>query len=411
MQTSILTEIQKNKASKVFELGQIKVKLFLDAKQLDSDWDKIADQKTIFLSSKYLKVLEEFPPLGMKFCYCTLYFNDQPVGISYYQIQFFNAHQSLNDTERVENPCFFTTIHKFIKGFVSKKVEFNTLVNGNLLLTGENGFYFTDRFKSQNNIADIMMPLNNQVRSILSDKGMKCQVILAKDFYPENHSVINELKQNGEYHPFTLQPSMIMPIQTNWLTFDDYMNDLHSKYRIRAKRAFKKNESLEHKWLSDDEIEKYQNEFHSMYSEIAENAGFNVVNLNEAYLSGLKKYLGKDYKVKAYFLNNELVGYFTLILDGKNLEAHFLGYKKKVNNETQLYLNMLFEMISTAIELRMENLILSRTALEIKSSVGAVPIEMLCGMRLYNSFSNTFFKPLLDFLKPNTEWVQRHPFK
>lgn len=53
----------------------------------------------------------------------------------------------------------------------------------------------------------------------------------------------------------------------------------------------------------------------------------------------------------------------------------------------------------------------ARTALEIKSSVGAVPENLYCYLRHQNPLVNKFTGTLLDYLKPVEEWLPRHPFK
>jgi hypothetical protein len=89
----------------------------------------------------------------------------------------------------------------------------------------------------------------------------------------------------------------------------------------------------------------------------------------------------------------------------------FLGYNKEENLHSQLYLNTLFDIIKQGIESKFSKINFSRTALEIKSSVGAVPQEMCCYMKHRSNFSNKFIRPILDYLNPEIEWVPRHPFK
>ena len=112
-----------------------------------------------------------------------------------------------------------------------------------------------------------------------------------------------------------------------------------------------------------------------------------------------------------YFDGDKLVGYYTHIQSHGDLDAHFLGYDPQKNKECQLYLNMLYDLVDDAIRLNSNNLIMSRTALEIKSSVGAVAHPMVLYLKTTNSILNLGVAKALSYFKPNEKWVPRSPFK
>lgn len=374
-------------------------------------WESVIKDHNILLSPEFLAAIEEHAPKGMQFRY-TIAFNDykEAVGVIYFQVQYFNANESMSDKESVSSPCFFNTIHNFFKGILVKQVEFNTFVVGNLLLTGEHGFYFKPGYVNAKDECDLVTKLAEKVQKDLETDGIQCNVCLIKDFFEETHSKC-EVFIDKQFHEFTIQPNMIFKLRPEWKSMDDYMDSLHSKYRIRAKRAFKKASHISKKVMSLIEIESHETELYNLYLEVAENAGFNVVNLNPSYFAGLKKHLGDKFEMTAYYVDNTLVGFFTTIINGHELEAHFLGYSKKENHHSQLYLNMLFDIIAVAIQHQSSAVNFARTALEIKSSVGAEAHEMYCYMKHRNNFSNKFFRPLLDYLNPKVDWLPRHPYK
>jgi hypothetical protein len=72
---------------------------------------------------------------------------------------------------------------------------------------------------------------------------------------------------------------------------------------------------------------------------------------------------------------------------------------------------MLYDMIAYSINKGFKKIIFARTALEIKSSVGARP-EVLYGlMRHNNRIINLFIPKLFHFFEPKMEWTERNPFK
>ena len=54
---------------------------------------------------------------------------------------------------------------------------------------------------------------------------------------------------------------------------------------------------------------------------------------------------------------------------------------------------------------------LSRTALEIKSSVGAEPHDMYVYLKHQNKFVNKLLPSILNRVVPKNSWEQRSPFK
>ena len=159
------------------------------------------------------------------------------------------------------------------------------------------------------------------------------------------------------------------------------------------------------------EIEQELPTIHNLYHEVAKNSGFNMVELNPAYFLGMKQQLGDFFRVFGYYLDNRLVAFYTTFHNDRELDAHFLGFEKSLNHDFQLYLNILYDIVKIGIETGCERIVFARTALEIKSSIGATPHELWCYVRHQNSIANKFTATLLDYLKPVEEWLPRHPFK
>jgi hypothetical protein len=71
---------------------------------------------------------------------------------------------------------------------------------------------------------------------------------------------------------------------------------------------------------------------------------------------------------------------------------------------------MLYDLVEEAILAKRESVDFGRTAMEIKSTVGAIPKEA----DVFLKFTNPLLNNLASFiLKKNTKenWLQRHPFK
>ena len=93
------------------------------------------------------------------------------------------------------------------------------------------------------------------------------------------------------------------------------------------------------------------------------------------------------------------------------MDTYFLGYDDSIQREKMLYLNMLYDMIAYSINKGFKEIIFARTALEIKSSVGAKPIQMYGYIGHTNPVVNVFMPKIFRYLEPETPWQERNPFK
>jgi hypothetical protein len=93
------------------------------------------------------------------------------------------------------------------------------------------------------------------------------------------------------------------------------------------------------------------------------------------------------------------------------MDTYFLGYDENVQREKMLYLNMLYDMIAYSINKGFKEIIFARTALEIKSSIGAKPEQMFGFIQHSNPLLNKKMEQFFCYLEPKKEWKQRNPFK
>ena len=99
--------------------------------------------------------------------------------------------------------------------------------------------------------------------------------------------------------------------------------------------------------------------------------------ITPANLIELKNRFPERFQVQGYYLGDILVGFMSYFVDQDTIVAHLTGFDLSRNKEFDLYLNMLLELVRCTIELCCQSLILSRTALEIKSSIGAKPRPLI----------------------------------
>lgn len=373
------------------------------------DWDAAAPAHDIFLQRPYLSIVENNPPEGMRFGYLVFYQNEEPVGVALCQIKYFKGDDNINDLNvSKQEPCFFHGLAQWFKRWVAGKTAADILICGNMLLTGEHGYYFDYQKISNEKAVEILEKALDEVVDIMGREGVKMPVILVKDIAPERRMQGSALVKKG-FTEFCIQPNMLMELP--YEHFEAYLSAMSTKYRTRAKRAMKKLEGIEKREMSLLEIQRELPRIYALYKEVAKNAGFNMVDLNEYYLLALKRDLGHAFRMWGYYQDDKLLAFYTTIHNGEEMEAHFLGYDKALNHDLQLYLNCLYDIVRQAFDADCKTVVFARTALEIKSSVGAVAHDLWCYVRHQNSLVNNFTGTILEYLKPVEEWVPRHPFK
>jgi hypothetical protein len=370
---------------------------------------RLPPQYNVFLSPEYLEALEKNPPLGFQFCYILISKNESVVGFLPFQIKHFKASESLNFNQK-QNPLVLG-----FKNFVAKKVNFNTLIAGSLLLTGEYSYFFDKKYLSKTDINELLLRGVSLAKKTLTEYNIFIETVFIKDFF-EPQQALDVAKTEGcfskeKYNRFKVEPNFIMDIPNDWNSFDDYLNALASKYRIRAKRAFKKIEPIEKKEFNEERIMAFQLEINALYHQVSNRSAANLVDLHPNYFLALKQNLGERFKLYGYFSDKKLIGFYTTIENGDALDAHYLGYDETQNHAFQTYLNFLFDIVKNGIEAGAKHIVFSRTAHEIKSSIGAKAHDMYLYLKHDHPFINRFLPYTLPILSPPEQWLPRNPFK
>ncbi|MCW3104084.1 MAG: hypothetical protein JWO09_2524 [Bacteroidetes bacterium] len=374
-------------------------------------WNGIVGHGSEFLEIPFLSVIERTRPGNMRFHYAIIYDQGEPVAISYFQVIDFSAESfdSILEQDNSEFSCFITDyIKKHLANHILRsadKINMRLLICGNAYVSGEHGFTCApgvDKTGVIDALADVIYRISRAEKL----RG-KIAAVLVKDFYPASLEHASELEEY-KYHDFLVEPNMIVDIQ--WQTFEEYLGAMSKKYRNRAKSIVKKGVALERKEFSAAEILANAAEIQTLFNNVHLKAKFRMVSVDSAYFAELKSTLSDKFSFTGYYHNEKLVGFRSAFTLNNELEAHFIGLDYEVNKELEVYQNILYDYIIEAIKLGKKQLILGRTASEIKSTVGAEAHELTCYIRHRNPLSNRIIKPFIDYLKPS-EWVPRNPFK
>lgn len=399
----------ENETTKELSLsGSISARFSRDLAHLAADWAAAAPAGDLFLQVPFLQAMADCPPKGMSFGYLVFYRAGQPVGVALLQCLPFSASDSFQEGEGEVASGTLRAWAQYTQKIIARRLRFDALICGNMLLTGHHGFYFnTDLIP----LSEGLEALEAAIQHHLKTKQLQADAILWKDMSPSVKPAAAPLLRAG-YQPATFQPSMILDLAQDWRSFEDYLAAMTSKYRVRTRRTLKKAADLTCRPLSLADIIEQQDQLHQLYLQVTQRAEFNAITLHKGYFAALKQTFGEAFQLWGYYdTSGTLLGFCTTLSNGEEMEAHFLGFDMAANQEYHLYHNMLYQMVRQALATpSTRRVIFARTAEEIKSSVGALPHELHSYFYHRNPIIHAAAPKLMYCLAPPATWVMRHPF-
>ncbi|MFA8434614.1 MAG: hypothetical protein ACEPOZ_08875 [Marinifilaceae bacterium] len=367
-------------------------------------WDQIANKANIYFNRNFLRAMEESNTESIESSYLLLFKENSPIAIACLQIMDFSIQGIVHDCEA--SKCFIRSVGDkkiLVKGGKPLRI----LICGNAFVSGEHGLFIKEEYRNKQTIQELAQSLVLLPQSHHLQKPVNA--IVVKDFNTPSLSVMGHLKQFG-YHEFMVEPNMVLHLHPSWNSFENYLSFMKTKFRTKAKSAFKKSKELEIKNLTSDEITSLHTQLTDLYRSVEKKAEFNLGVLNLESYAKLKQQFGPDFILRSYWLNNEMVGFLSALVNHGDLDAHFIGLNYKLNKQYAIYQRILYDYVNIGIERKLSKINFGRTASEIKSTLGATPEELTCYARHKNPVSNRLVKPIFNYLRP-TSWEQRMPFK
>ena len=365
-------------------------------------WESLNGDKSIFLSIPLLEALSASQYASSKFFFAVFKENNKAVGISVFQVAELVA-DNLHD--RLDNSSIAGMIGKHFTGAENGRFM---LVCGSAFATGEHGYYFDPAIPTQRAMNSLCEVLTNILKQ-LDEEKQEISAVLIKDFYENKFPEAKAMEKCG-FRSFNVDHNMVMPILKEWNTFENYLDSLNSKFRTKAKAAFKRSEMLRVEELSAEQIELHAQRIQELYNNVHERADFKIGHLDVAIFACMQRALADKLIFKSYFFEEKMIG-FSIALDGENgLEAFLVGIDYSLNAKLALYSRMLYDYIDIGISRRKSKIIFGRTAGEIKSSVGALPVDLKCCIRHPGRLPNVFLNLIFKYVEPSPFPI-RNPYK
>ncbi len=378
-------------------------KVYQSIDEVPGSWNDLVAHDML-LTTPYLKALELASPKNINPFYIGVFEEGFLIGVALVQRVQLYLKDMFRDTK-------VSCLKTFFQDTISKVLKGNILVVGNLTHTGQHGMYFNTEKITKANFYNVIFQGVSEIEGIIkSTQGKTIRLIMLKDFFEDDKMLAEPTFREKQLHRAIVQPNMIMDVWDVWNCNEDYINCMKKKYRTRYRRAKKKLNGITSREMHLEDIKANGKLLHKLYLNVSNNAKFNTFILPEDHFYTFKLELKENFKVFGYYLKDKLIGFYTLILNNGNLETYFLGYDTEHQYPNQLYLNMLYDMAKFGIEEGFQTIVYARTAMEIKSSVGAKALSMSLYMKHTNSILNGILKQVFRLMDPSKDWEERHPF-
>ncbi|WP_299155863.1 GNAT family N-acetyltransferase [uncultured Tenacibaculum sp.] len=377
---------------------------FSSIKEISKEvWEDLGCTDNLYFAPQYLVALEQNNP-KIHFAYIVL-FDDKNAAVALANVQIvdFYLDSVQNDMQSIVDwvKCMGRKLR-----IISPEKPFKVLTCGNTFVSGEHGVFIKndqDKKEVLRQIAKAVVNYSN------SNSKNSADAFMLKDFEKESLYITHELHEEG-YNSFKVDPNMVLELDGNWNSLDDYLAALKTKFRVKARRALKLSCSLKVEDVTEDRLKDLQPEMTNLYKTVSAKSSFNLGDFNLETYRSLKENLGENYFLKAYWLEDKLVGFLSGIFNKKSLDAHFVGIDYEYNREYAVYQRMLYDYIQLGIDKKVDTINFGRTASEIKSSVGAKPQDLTIYLRHKNTIPNRILSLFLKRIQPS-EFKQKQPFK
>lgn len=360
-------------------------------------------QDDLFYNIDYLAEVERTCKAYLQPKYGIVYNDDEAVGAFYFQLVRFKGKQLIAFLSKEKKGFWYENFIETPAKLILERIDKPLLVLGNLLQTNHCGIFFCPSITDPKEKALIVETLCKKTQKICA-----ASAILITNIYESNNHFLNYL--DASFHQFHSEPDLQLTIDPTWKTMEDYLQSLHSKYRVRAKKILKESADLEVRPLQLEEIKQYNEKIFALNRQVMKHVKFSVGDISPGYFYDIASYFGERFTMNGYFKNGELIGFSSLITENKILNSHFIGMNYEFINANKLYNRILYDNLQFGIEHQLELVKYGRTATEIKTTIGAKPLAMVNYIKHQNSMINYFVPRVLNLLKA-PEFIIRNPFK
>jgi len=213
------------------------------------------------------------------------------------------------------------------------------------------------------------------------------------------------------FHPYEVEPLMILHLDPHWKSMEDYLVSMKTKFRTKAQSVMARSASCVAVPILLPDWPQWGKTLIELYSPVESKAGFKLHAFPLAALRSWMALSPSETQLVAYLHgDHQPVGFRFQWLHQGELHALFVGMDYSLHRDLCIYPRMLYDYVEDGIRLGAKSVHLGRTAAEMKSGIGAVPIRSAGLTRAKNPLLNAMIRPFLKKMVPPT-YRTDFPFK
>lgn len=371
-------------------------------------WDEAVDGQSVFLRREVLRHIEKHGPENVQPRYALMFRGERPVAAIAAQVVSVSGDRLRPTEANEETGSRLGALKKALRPVskrATRQLQEKILVAGNLFAWGFHGIALA----RNEGPAELWAGLAEGLYRMRRAQRLSGQMdfVMVKDITAAQRGL--ERLERWSYRPLETEPNMVLRIDPQWRSYDDYMAALDAKYRRNCKDQMKKLVGGGCVIEPITDLKPHARRLHELYLSVLGNASVRLVTLPEEYLPGLAGALGADFSCHAVRRGEEILGFVTTVRDGETAIGYLVGFDRSVAG-LPIYLRLLHTTIGDAIRWGCSRLSLGRTALEPKAAMGAKPEEMSVYVRHRMPPLNWVLRAILGAV-PHAEAPERSPFK
>ena len=359
-------------------------------------WDAVARDRTVFLSRTYLRALEQHCPTNTEPRHVIAYRDDEPVAILACQLAQIGGEQLVARQEE-------GSPRQAVLGQVRERV----LVCGNLVSSGLHGIAFAPGLEPEfgwRAVAEVLYRIRRGEKLAGS-----VDFVMIKDLKGDGVAQSDVLRRYS-YRSIQSDPDMVLTLDPECRSFEDYLARLTSKYRSKIKKIGKTLDKAGYRVETLDDFEPVEAQLHALYLQVEARAPVRLATISEGYFGAMRRALGQKFVCSVIRNDEAIVGFVTTVIDGPEAIGYYVGVDYETNAQVPVYLRLLQLVIAHGAEAGCSKISFGRTALEPKANLGAKPVDAHVWMRHRVPAFNFLLRKLYPMI-PYDEAPERSPLK
>lgn len=345
----------------------------------DASWHYLAKKSSICFDKKFLSLIETAKINDFEYRYILIFLGEKPIALStFYTV---TTDLAIFSTGFLKSILF--KLRKYFPNFLKLKLlECGTPITINPPVIVDK--VYLDM--AVNKLDEVLMHYAKKTKAFL---------IVCRDFENESRA-LKQAFHKKKYHIVDSLPSTNMKVY--WSSINQYLDSLKSYYRAKLKKHLKINEKNNIRCECLDDFSFLSKTLSKQWLVVFENASdYQREVLNDSFYQLFSQNLADNSKALIFYKENQIIGHALLLIDTKRLRWLYFGRDKAQNDS--LYFLVIYKVIETAIDLKLDSIELGLTTYSIKKDIGALMSENQLAIKAPSRFIHffvRFFYPLLN---------------